>query len=58
LREEKVFRELWLIRYWNSMDKARRLGFYGTVNTSECILEVFREFADLKMIPHLPVISK
>jgi len=37
-----------------SMDKSRKLGWHGFVDSSESILQVFREFAELKMIPPVP----
>ncbi|OCL02897.1 NAD dependent epimerase/dehydratase family protein-like protein [Glonium stellatum] len=37
-----------------SMDKARKLGWHGTVDSSESIHEVLKEFAKLKMIPPVP----
>ena len=36
------------------MDKARKRGWFGMVDSRECILEVFNDFADLKMIPPMP----
>ncbi|KAJ6581858.1 hypothetical protein B0H19DRAFT_1116746 [Mycena capillaripes] len=39
------------IRVNFSMDKARRMGFFGTVSSSECIFEVFEDFVKLKMVP-------
>lgn len=36
-----------------SMDKNRRLGWHGTVNTEEAIKQVITEMADLKMVPPL-----
>jgi hypothetical protein len=36
------------------MDKARALGWHGHVNSSESIKEVFRGFANIKMIPPVP----
>ncbi|EON64875.1 hypothetical protein W97_04109 [Coniosporium apollinis CBS 100218] len=40
-----------------SMDKAHRLGFHGSVSSSQCILEVFNDFAKLKMIPPVPMVD-
>ncbi|KAJ4177132.1 hypothetical protein NW755_014034 [Fusarium falciforme] len=40
-----------------SMDKARKLGWHGYVDTYQGLLEVFDEFAKLKMIPNVPKIS-
>jgi len=37
-----------------SMDKSRKLGWFGTVDTTESIREVLDEFAELKMIPPVP----
>ncbi|KAF2749379.1 NAD dependent epimerase/dehydratase family protein-like protein [Sporormia fimetaria CBS 119925] len=34
-----------------SMNKARKMGWHGFVDTNECIKEVLGEFAQLKMIP-------
>lgn len=39
------------------MDKARKLGWHGYVDTYQGLLEVFDEFAKLKMIPNVPKIS-
>jgi hypothetical protein len=39
------------------MDKARKLGWHGYVDSSECILEVFNDFAKLKMIPEVPMVD-
>ncbi|KAK8227317.1 NAD dependent epimerase/dehydratase family protein-like protein [Phyllosticta capitalensis] len=36
-----------------SMDKARRLGFFGTVNSCDSMLQVIQEYVDLKMMPPL-----
>lgn len=38
-----------------STDKARKHGFFGMVDSQECILEVFNDFAELKMIPPVPM---
>lgn len=38
-----------------STDKARKKGFFGMVDSQECILEVFNDFAALKMIPKVPM---
>jgi len=38
-----------------SMDKSRKLGWFGTVDTTESIRKVLDEFAELKMIPPVPV---
>ena len=37
-----------------SMDKSRKLGWHGFVDSSEALLEVFDDFAKLKMIPAVP----
>lgn len=37
-----------------SSDKARKLGWFGFVDSSEAILEVFEDLAKIKMIPPLP----
>ncbi|KFZ02442.1 hypothetical protein V500_00185 [Pseudogymnoascus sp. VKM F-4518 (FW-2643)] len=34
--------------------KAKKLGFFGFVDSSESVLKVLEEFVDLKMIPSLP----
>ncbi|GME40666.1 nad dependent epimerase dehydratase family protein [Neofusicoccum parvum] len=34
-----------------SMDKSRRFGWFGTVSSADCILEVIRDFEKLKMVP-------
>ncbi|KAL2350176.1 NAD dependent epimerase/dehydratase family protein-like protein [Cryomyces antarcticus] len=39
-----------------SMDKARKLGWHGFVDSSECILEVFKDFEKSKMIPPVPMV--
>ncbi|KAI9818197.1 MAG: hypothetical protein M1827_000822 [Pycnora praestabilis] len=39
--------------YAYSMDKAKKLGWFGYVNTFEAIQEVFEEFEKLKMTPPL-----
>ena len=41
----------------NSIDKAHKRGWYGTVDSQECMLEVFNDFAQLKMIPAVPMIG-
>ncbi|KAK3697271.1 hypothetical protein LTR37_017584 [Vermiconidia calcicola] len=40
-----------------SMDKSRKLGWHGFVDTSESFLEVFDDFAKLKMIPTVPKVE-
>lgn len=37
-----------------SSTKAKKLGFFGFVDSAESVFQVFREFADMKMIPPLP----
>jgi len=37
------------------MNKARKLGWHGFVDSTECIFEVFQDFEKLKMIPPVPV---
>ncbi|KXS97992.1 hypothetical protein AC578_8742 [Pseudocercospora eumusae] len=39
-----------------SMDKAGKHGWHGFVDTSEAILEIFRDLAKLKMIPPVPLV--
>ena len=41
----------------SSMDKARKLGFHGFVDSSESFLEVFDDLAKLKMIPPVPKVK-
>ncbi|PPJ55560.1 hypothetical protein CBER1_05367 [Cercospora berteroae] len=38
-----------------SMDKSRKLGWHGFVDSSEAILDGFKDFAKLKMIPPVPL---
>ena len=40
-----------------SSDKARKLGWHGFVDSSESLLEVFRDLANLKMIPKVPEVD-
>jgi hypothetical protein len=40
-----------------SMDKCRKLGFHGFVDSSESFLEVFDDLAKLKMIPPVPKVK-
>ena len=40
-----------------SMDKSRKLGWHGFVDTSESLLEVFRDLAKIKMIPPVPEVT-
>lgn len=37
-----------------SMDKSRKLGWHGFVDSTESFLEVFRDLAKIKMIPPVP----
>ncbi|KAF2163354.1 hypothetical protein M409DRAFT_37286 [Zasmidium cellare ATCC 36951] len=39
-----------------SMDKSRKLGWQGFVDSSEAMLEVFQDLAKLKMIPPVPLV--
>ena len=41
----------------DSMDKARKLGWHGFVDSSESLLEVFDDLAKLKMIPPVPKVT-
>jgi hypothetical protein len=34
-----------------TMNKARKMGWHGFVDSNDAILEVLGEFADLKMVP-------
>ena len=38
-----------------SMNKARRLGWTGFVDTSESLFEMYSEMAKLGMLPHMKV---
>jgi hypothetical protein len=40
-----------------SMNKSRRLGWHGFVDSAECFLETFRDLAKLKMIPPVPEVK-
>ena len=40
-----------------SMDKSRKLGWHGFVDSNESFLEVFDDFAKLKMIPPVPKVK-
>ncbi|KAI1846416.1 hypothetical protein JX265_011905 [Neoarthrinium moseri] len=40
-----------------SMDKSRKLGWHGFVDTSESLLSVFDNFARIKMIPPVPKVK-
>jgi len=39
------------------MDKSRKLGWHGMVDSNESILEVFDDLAKLKMIPPVPKVK-
>lgn len=41
----------------SSMDKCRKLGWHGMVDSSEAILDVFEDLAKLKMIPPVPKVK-
>jgi hypothetical protein len=36
------------------MDKSRKLGWHGFVDSNESLLEVFNDLAKIKMIPPVP----
>ena len=36
------------------MDKSRKLGWHGFVDSTESLLEVFRDLAKIKMTPPVP----
>ncbi|TKA29767.1 hypothetical protein B0A50_03131 [Salinomyces thailandicus] len=40
-----------------SMDKSRKLGWHGFVDSNESLLEVFRDLAKIKMIPPVPEVT-
>jgi hypothetical protein len=40
-----------------SMDKSRKLGWHGFVDSAEAILEVFKDFEKLKMVPPVPMVK-
>ena len=40
-----------------SADKSRKLGWHGFVDSCEALLEVFDEFAHLKMVPPVPKVT-
>jgi hypothetical protein len=40
-----------------SMDKSRKLGWHGFVDSAECFLETFRDLAKLKMVPPVPEVK-
>lgn len=39
------------------MAKSRKLGWHGTVDTTESFLAVFQDLVDIKMIPPVPKIN-
>jgi len=39
------------------MDKARKLGWHGFVDSNESLLEVFDDFAKIKMLPPVPKVK-
>ena len=39
------------------MDKSRKFGWHGFVDSSESFLEVFDDLAKLKMIPPVPKVK-
>lgn len=39
------------------MDKSRKLGWHGFVDSSEAMLNVFQDFAKLKMVPPIPMVK-
>jgi hypothetical protein len=41
----------------SKLDKSRKLGWHGFVDSSESHLEVFDDLAKLKMIPPIPKIQ-
>lgn len=46
---------LLICTYWdNSTSKAKKLGFFGFVDSTESVFEVLQDFVNLKMIPPLP----
>lgn len=46
-----------LADYGHSMNKARKLGWHGFVDSSESLLAVFDDLAKLKMIPPVPKVQ-
>ncbi|KAJ9650312.1 hypothetical protein H2198_010378 [Neophaeococcomyces mojaviensis] len=40
-----------------SMDKARKMGWHGFTDTNESLLDVFDDFAKIKMIPPVPKVK-
>ena len=38
----------------NSMDKSRKMGWHGFVDSAECMLECLNDFAKLKLLPPVP----
>jgi hypothetical protein len=45
---------MWNQAIYFSTDKARSLGWHGHVNSSEAIIDVFRDFEKIKMLPPVP----
>ncbi|EUC40526.1 hypothetical protein COCMIDRAFT_108582 [Bipolaris oryzae ATCC 44560] len=41
-----------------SMNKARKLGWHGFVDTSDAFFQVFRELSALKMVPPMPLLGQ
>lgn len=39
------------------MDKARKMGWHGFTDTNESLLDVFDDFAKIKMIPPVPKVK-
>jgi len=39
------------------MDRSRKLGWHGFVDSTEGLLEVFKDLAKLKMIPPVPLVK-
>ena len=39
------------------MDKSRKLGWNGFVDSCEGLLEVFKDLASIKMIPPVPMVK-
>lgn len=45
---------MWSQNIYFSSDKLRALGWHGHVNSAESIVEVFKDFEEMKMIPPVP----
>jgi hypothetical protein len=41
----------------HSMDKSRKLGWHGFVDSTESLLAVFQDLAAIKMIPPVPQVK-